>query len=199
MDQICEQPRWSDVDAALDHVPQGIDKMIHHVFERLDANESVSKKDLNAMLVWVTLAKRPLLMGEINTILSLPPHKGHYMGLNEHLKTRFASLFKLSRREIADRFDDDNDEGIANLDVTIDEKASAATVEKDRSSNHPDEGQSSEDEEFGDTNSSQVDSDEDDDSSEVDEKTMEIFKSTRVEFSHLRIKELLLQVCCKSS
>ena len=196
MDQICELPRWSDVDAALDHVPQGVDQMIQHVFERLNANESVSKKDLNTLLIWVTLAKRPLLMGELNTILSLPPNKGHYMGLIEHMKTRFASLFKLLRED-TDGLNDD--EGTADPVDTMDIKASAETVEQDCNGNRPDRSENAEDEDSEDTDSSQANSEDSDDSSEVNEKTMKVFESTRVEYSHVRIKELLLQVSSRNS
>ena len=70
--------------------------MIRHVFERLDSNEGVSKRDLNLILIWVALAKRPLSVGELDFLLSLATGE-RYMALYKYLKGRFASLIKLLR------------------------------------------------------------------------------------------------------
>ena len=162
--------------------------MIRHVFERLNSNEDVSKRDLNMMLSWVALAKRPLLMGELDVVLSLPTGE-HYMGLNEHLKGRFASLFKLPQEDSSDIKDEGSADSTDGDDIT---PTAEVLGDLDISSEEDDDSKDRDrDEENG---TSKSGNDNLKDSYHLDEKTMKVYRTTKVEFSHLRIKEFLLQV-----
>ena len=189
MEQIYRKARESEIRDALDEAPRELDNMIRHVFERLNSNEDVSKKDLNMMLSWVALAKRPLLMGELDVVLSLPTGE-HYMGLNEHLKGRFASLFKLHQEDSSET-SDTKDEGPADSTDGDDIIPTAEALGNlDISS---DEDDDSKDEDGDEENSSSKSgTDNPKDSYHLDGKTMKVYSSTTIEFSHLRIKEFLL-------
>lgn len=76
LDQIYNTSRPSDIVKALKAAPQELDKMIRHVFERIATDPSVSKADLNEILVWVTCAQERLRLGEMDTILKLRPPIG---------------------------------------------------------------------------------------------------------------------------
>ena len=76
LDQIYNISRPSDIMNALDAAPQDLIKMIRHVFERIAADPSVNKKDLNEILVWVTCAQQRLTLGEMDTILKMRPPIG---------------------------------------------------------------------------------------------------------------------------
>ena len=192
MDQIYRKARETEVFAAIKDAPRELDNMIRHVFERLDRDEDISKKDLNIMLTWVTLAKRPLLMGELDLILCLPNGE-HYMPLNKHLKGRFASLFKLLRQD-SDNQDDEDTTEVDEVNSTL---ASAQIFEEALNFDKSDEEDSdSENEHDEEQNDATIDQSEDYNRHfQLDDKTMKVYKSTRIEFSHLRIKEFLLRVC----
>ena len=76
LDQIYNISRPSDIMSALDAAPQDLIKMIRHVFERIAADPSVNKKDLNEILIWVTCAQQRLTLGEMDTILKMRPPIG---------------------------------------------------------------------------------------------------------------------------
>ena len=76
LDQIYNISRPSDIMNGLDAAPQDLVKMIRHVFERIAADPSVNKEDLNEILTWVTCAGERLTLGEMGTILKMRPPIG---------------------------------------------------------------------------------------------------------------------------
>lgn len=98
-DQINNKSRPSDISKALHNAPPDVFKMIRHVFERLSGDSDVGD-DLNEMLVWVTCAQRPLLLGEIDTIIKPSSPIGEALpDLEELLRLKFASFFILERED----------------------------------------------------------------------------------------------------
>ena len=71
LEDIVKKSRKADIRTALDQAPKDLTKMIRHVFERLAVDPDTNKDDLNEMLGWVAYAERPLLLGELSTILKL--------------------------------------------------------------------------------------------------------------------------------
>ncbi|KAI9715560.1 MAG: hypothetical protein M1812_005864 [Candelaria pacifica] len=100
LDQISNKSRPSEVRTALNEAPQDLAKMIRHVFKRLHDDPSVGKEDLNEMLAWVACAQRPLVLGELDAILTLRSMVGEGMvDLEDRLRGQFASLFVLTRKD----------------------------------------------------------------------------------------------------
>ena len=184
MDQIYRKARASEIFAAIDEAPPELDAMIRHVFEQLDSNADINKQDLNTMLTWVALAKRPLSIRELEFLLSQPTGE-QYMGLDKHLQGRFASIFKLHPPSALD---------LESLYMRSElfSGDSSGNSEDDFSFDSSDEDESRKGEDYeegaGETGIHR--------STERFgiEKVVRVSKSTMVEFSHLRIKELLLQV-----
>lgn len=104
VDQITEMARPQSIYEALETAPPRLEEMIRHIFERLARDPSVvdALGDLNEILAWVALARRPLLLGEMHVLLRLRSPTGEAMYLlEEKLRGLFASFFTLS--EDADR------------------------------------------------------------------------------------------------
>ena len=84
---------------AMGTAPPRLEQMISHIFERLSRDPLVADTidDLNEILSWVALARRPLLLAEMHLILRLKSPTGEAMDLlEEKLKGPFASFFTLS-------------------------------------------------------------------------------------------------------
>ena len=91
---IEDKERVPAVLEAIEQTPPALDQMIEHVFEKLLTNEDVNKDDLQEILLWVSFAKRPLLVGELYYILKSRTGNA-YDALESRLRGRFASIFSL--------------------------------------------------------------------------------------------------------
>jgi hypothetical protein len=98
MNQLYDKERISSMFEAIEDSPPQLEAMIRHVFDRLACNQDVDKEDLNEILVWVAYSKRPLLLVELYVILKQRTGQA-YDALEARLRGKFASLFKLSRKE----------------------------------------------------------------------------------------------------
>lgn len=100
LDQISDVSRPSDIRNALEQAPQDLAKMIRHVFERLAGDPSVQKDDFNEMLTWITFARTPLLLGQMDVILKLRGEIGEGMpDLEDRLRGQFSSFFTLEKED----------------------------------------------------------------------------------------------------
>ena len=99
LNRKAQRLRESDVEKALHQAPKGLTEMLKHVLEGYSASMSeVEASDLNDMLMWVSLAKRPLYLGELDAALRLKSEEGEgLMDLEGNLRKAYASLFTLSR------------------------------------------------------------------------------------------------------
>jgi len=98
--EIMRKSQKSEVRAALKNTPQGLVKMIRHVFERLAADPDLNKDNFTEMLGWVACAERPLFLGELGLILKLiSPVEEAILGLEDDLRGRYASFFTLKRAD----------------------------------------------------------------------------------------------------
>jgi hypothetical protein len=91
---IEDKERVPAVLEAIEQTPPALEMMIGHVFEKLLMNEDVNKDDLEEILLWVSFAKRPLLVGELYYILKSQTGNA-YDALESRLRGRFASVFSL--------------------------------------------------------------------------------------------------------
>ena len=100
LDQISDASRPSDIRNTLKQAPQDLAKMIRHVFERLAGDPTVQKDDFNEMLIWITFARTPLLLGQMDVILKLRGEFGEGMpDLEDRLRDQFSSFFILERED----------------------------------------------------------------------------------------------------
>ena len=100
LDQISDVSRPSDIRNTLKQAPQDLAKMIRHVFERLAGDPSVQKDDFNEILTWITFARTPLLLGQMDVILKLRGEIGEGMpDLEDRLRDQFSSFFILERED----------------------------------------------------------------------------------------------------
>ena len=100
LDQISRVSRPSDIRNTLKQAPQDLAKMIRHVFERLAGDPDVQKDDFNEMLIWITFARTPLLLGQMDVILKLRGEFGEGMpDLEERLRDQYSSFFILERED----------------------------------------------------------------------------------------------------
>lgn len=161
--QINNKSRPSDISKALDNAPPKVSEMIRQAFERLSGDPDAGN-DLNEMLIWVTCARRPLLLGELDAIMKLIPPVGEGLpDLEELLRLKFASFFILERED-----------GLTTEDL----QQHARHTHTDQKL--PTEGENVEDEDLdGDLNPSE--------SFESD------FGTTSVKFSHASIRDYLVQ------
>ena len=99
LNRKAQRLRESDVEKALHQAPKGLTEMLKHVLEGYSASMSEAEaSDLNDMLMWVCLAKRPLYLGELDAALRLKSEEGEgLLDLEGNLRKAYASLFTLSR------------------------------------------------------------------------------------------------------
>ena len=105
MRELNGKSRESVIREALIKAPKGLTEMIQHVLEGL--SESLSREDakedaedLNEILAWVTCAKRPLTLGELDAILRYKSPSGDALLLLESkLRRQYASFFTLDRED----------------------------------------------------------------------------------------------------
>ena len=101
LNRKAQRLRESDVQKALHQAPKGLTEMIKHVLEGYSSSISDDEaSDLNDMLMWVSLACRPLYLGEIDAALRLKSEEGEgLIDLEGNLRKNYASLFTLSRED----------------------------------------------------------------------------------------------------
>lgn len=127
LNRKAQRLRESDVEKALDQAPKGLTDMIKHVLEGYSSSiQDDEASDLNDMLMWISLARRPLFLGEIDAVLRLKSEEGEgLMDLEGNLRRNYASLFTLSRDDglttaelLAPKraYDDEDEETVAGAD-----------------------------------------------------------------------------------
>lgn len=88
---------------ALREAPRGLPEMIRHVLEGYSISLKESPDilhDFNEILIWVAVTDRPLKLGEIDNVLKWRSESGESMiGLEQSLRTQFASFFTLIRQD----------------------------------------------------------------------------------------------------
>ncbi|KAJ5193094.1 hypothetical protein N7449_009236 [Penicillium cf. viridicatum] len=93
--------RASTMLESLHKAPKGLDAMLKHVLEtfssRLNEEEAT---DLNIILGWVACSDRPLILRELDEILAVELQTNDdKLGLEDALRTQYASLFVLNRED----------------------------------------------------------------------------------------------------
>ncbi|OBT83590.1 hypothetical protein VE02_07991 [Pseudogymnoascus sp. 03VT05] len=187
LDQICRKERKSEVLHALENAPRELDRMIRHVFERVAADPDVNIADLNKILSWVTCAKRPLLLGELDTILMLPTGEPN-LSLRRMLRGKFASFINMSRFVGEDSDDEDENEEVE--EVVLGERVEETPLNFSNLSDDSDD-----DSDDGNDSDSDGDGEGEGDTSmtpQKDEFATE-FRTIEISFSHKHIKDYLVQ------
>lgn len=173
MDELYGKAKESAIFDTIERAPPQLDAMIRRVFERLGTLQDDDKEELEQILLWVAYSKRPLSIAELYGILQLRDGETHDI-LEERLRGRFASLFKLSR--VVESTEDE---------VDVDGEASQA-----------EEAIRCDIDLFSDCEGENGDSQWDDDSNEarqLSKKTVRRFWAFNVHFTHASIKEYLLR------
>jgi hypothetical protein len=107
LDQIIKKD-LTQIEKILVNPPPNLDEMIWSVFDRLAKDQDMDHESVRRMLAWVAYARRPLLFGEIDLILSLPSRRPNFL-LWTSLRGRFASIFHLLFPKGYDPEEDDDD------------------------------------------------------------------------------------------
>lgn len=126
--ELGKKSREGAIKDALSKAPRGLTQMLQHVLEGFSATlTEEDAADLNDMLLWVALAKRPLALGELDAMLRLKTEEGEgVIYLEGKLRKQFASFFVLTRDDSLTTADlqapkkilvDDEDEAAAGADV----------------------------------------------------------------------------------
>ena len=99
--ELSKKSRESAIKEALNTAPKGLDEMLRHVLESFSRSLSEDEAaDLNEMLSWVALAKRPLALGELDAVFRLKSPDGEgLLYLEGKLRKQFASFFTLTRED----------------------------------------------------------------------------------------------------
>jgi hypothetical protein len=175
--QIYKKERKSEILAALKDAPRELDGVIRRVFERLERDPDVNRLELNRILAWVTCARRPLLLGELDVILSILTGEANLV-LRDRLRGKFASIMTLMRVERDEETDDEpslevNDEP-PNIDFfSIDDLDDSTVVDNELEDGPTSIGQ--------------------DDNLLPDTHLQNEFSTTQVVFSHKRIKDYVVE------
>jgi hypothetical protein len=94
LDQIIGKD-LTQIEKVLANPAPNLDEMIWSVFDRLSKDEDMDHESVRRLLTWVAYARRPLLFGEIDLILSLPSRRPNFL-LWTSLRGRFASILSLN-------------------------------------------------------------------------------------------------------
>lgn len=99
--ELGKKSRESAIRESLNKAPKGLTKMLRHILETFSAVLTEEDAvDLNNMLAWVALAKRPLTLGELSEMLRLQSPEGDpVLFLEGKLRKQFASFFTLVRED----------------------------------------------------------------------------------------------------
>ena len=101
MRELKHKNRQSAIREALYKAPKGLDEMIRHVLERLSETLTVEDaQDLNELLMWVTRAKQPLTLGNLDSVLRYKSPSGEgLITLESLLRKNYASFSLLVRED----------------------------------------------------------------------------------------------------
>ncbi|KOS47943.1 hypothetical protein ACN38_g1059 [Penicillium nordicum] len=99
--ELNRRTRASTMFESLHKAPKGLDAMLKHVLEtfssRLNEEEAT---ELNIILGWVACSDRPLTLRQVDEILSVELQTNDdTLGLEDALRTQYASLFVLNRED----------------------------------------------------------------------------------------------------
>lgn len=90
--------------------PSGLNDMFERVITRLVVTGGFDKDDLNEIIMWVSCAKRDLLLGELDLALKLRDlDRNGIVALDYELETRFGSFFSVSFVDGAKTHDESKD------------------------------------------------------------------------------------------
>jgi Cdc6-like AAA superfamily ATPase len=101
LQEIANKHHQGQIREALRTAPKGLKDTIRHVLERFSQDlQPDDIDDLNELLSWVTCAKRPLTLGELDDIMKIKSKDGTgFIDLESELRKRFASFFAVSRED----------------------------------------------------------------------------------------------------
>ena len=101
LQEIATKHHQGQIKQALRTAPKGLKDTIRHVLERFSQDLQLDDiDDLNELLSWVTCAKRPLTLGELDDIMKLKSKDGTgIIDLEASLRKRFASFFAVKRED----------------------------------------------------------------------------------------------------
>lgn len=101
LQELLKKRSESAIRKSLDDVPKGLKAMLRHVLEGFSLSLADEEpENLNELLAWTACAPRPLMLGELDTILKLKSPDGDGMiYLEEALRKQFASFFSLTRED----------------------------------------------------------------------------------------------------
>ncbi|SMY23467.1 unnamed protein product [Zymoseptoria tritici ST99CH_1A5] len=100
--ELSKKSRASAIRDALNSAPKGLAEMLRHVLLGMSAaiKDPQDAEYLNDMLMCVTLAKRPLSLGELDDMLGLKSPDGEgVLNPEGKLRIQFASIFALTRED----------------------------------------------------------------------------------------------------
>lgn len=148
LQELLKKRSESAMRKSLGEVPKGLKEMLRHVLEGFSLSlADENPENLNELLAWTACASRPLMLGELDTILKLNSPEGDSMiYLEEDLRMQFASFFSLTRedglstaelqsvRHTGDETDDEAensgpDEGFEDVESPTDFDSNSATTE----------------------------------------------------------------------
>lgn len=98
---LSKKSRESAIEKALDDAPKGLTEMLVHALEGFSSRlEEEDASDLNDMLAWVCLARRPLTLGEVDAMLRLKSEEGEaVLFLEGKLRQQYSAFFTLVRAD----------------------------------------------------------------------------------------------------
>lgn len=101
LQELLKKRSESAMRKSLGEVPKGLKEMLRHVLEGFSLSlADEESENLNELLAWIACASRPLMLGELDTILKLNSPEGDGMiYLEEALRKQFASFFSLTRED----------------------------------------------------------------------------------------------------
>lgn len=101
LQELLKKRSESAMRKSLGEVPKGLKEMLRHVLEGFSLSLADEEpENLNELLAWIACASRPLMLGELDTILKLNSSEGDGMiYLEEALRKQFASFFSLTRED----------------------------------------------------------------------------------------------------
>lgn len=132
--ELSKKSRPSAIRDALQQAPRGLTEMLRHVLSGVSASvkDPQDAEDLNDLLQWVALAKRPLLLGELDAMLRLKSSEGEgVLNLEGKLRVQFASFFVLTREDALTTADLQSLRRAPNEEVEEDARAGAELNEDD--------------------------------------------------------------------
>ena len=99
--EVSSKHREGQIRQALQEAPKGLYDTIRHTLERVSHElTDEDAADLNTLLAWVTCARRPFTLGELEDIMKLTgAESGNIVYLEGLLRKRHASFFTVNRED----------------------------------------------------------------------------------------------------